>query len=208
MAARLSETGANGLVLYNADEWHNRVHLMNRDCNRQQIGDPLAAVQSGNAMLLPNGTAAKDQFAASATVESVSENAPAMDGSSVVVKKWDPVQGGCVQASLTRSLVGKEIYQTVSGKNVFRSVLLPGQPFAYSGDVTLTAVRLNDGQYAVAVDRLYGSEANEFSMVNVLQNFPAHPPADTVKIGGKVCTYSLVDVASRCCLHRCVVCVT
>lgn len=168
MAARLQGTGANGLVLYNANEWRDRVHLMHRDCNRQQIGDPLVAVQDGKALLLPSGTESKDQFDASKTVESISENAPAMKESSVVVQKWDAVLGGCVQASMTRSLVGKEIYQTVSRRNVFRSVLLPGQPFAYAGDVTLTAVKLNDGGYAVAVDRLYGSEVsvlcNDFSV--------------------------------------------
>lgn len=186
MAARLHATGANGLVLYNADEWRDRVHLMNRDCNQQQIGDPLKSVQEDAALLLPSGTDAKDQFSSSTTVESISENAPAMRGASTVVKKWDPLQGGCVQASMTRSLVGKEVYQTVSKRNVFRSVLLHGQPFAYSGDVTLTSTQLNDGSYVVAVDRLYGSEANEFTMVNVLREFPAHPPADTIKIGGNL----------------------
>jgi len=103
-----------------------------------------------------------------------------------VVMKWDSFSGGCVQASMARTLMGKEVYQTVSKKNVYRSILLTDQPFAYAGDVTLTAVKLNDGKYAVAVDRLYGSEANEFSMVNVLKEFPAHPPADTIKIGGKM----------------------
>lgn len=187
MAARLHGTGANGLVLYNANEWRDRVHLMHRDCNKQQIGpNPLAAVREDRAQLLLVTDDSSSSSSATTTVESASENAPALNGASVLVKKWDPVQGGCVQASLTRSLVGKEIYQAVSKRNVFRSVLLPGQPFAYSGDVTLTAVRRNDGSYAVAVDRLYGSEANEYTMVNVMQDFPAHPPADTIKIGGNM----------------------
>lgn len=51
------------------------------------------------------------------------------------------------------------------------------------GDVTLTAVQLGDGEYAVAVDRLYGSEANEYSMINVMKQFPASPPAETPKLG-------------------------
>lgn len=34
----------------------------------------------------------------------------------------------------------------------------------------------------MAVDRLYGSEDNEFTMVNVLKNFPANPPADTPRL--------------------------
>ena len=44
-------------------------------------------------------------------------------------------------------------------------------------------MQLNNGQYAVAVDRLYGSETNEFSMINVMRQFPANPPAETIKLG-------------------------
>lgn len=188
MAARLQGSGANGLVLYNANEWRDRVHLMNRDCNKQQTAlDPLGTVGSGNAMFLPSGTQSKDQFSLDSTVES-SAAAPGLgDGlSAVVVQKWDAASGGCVQASSAWSRVGNQVYQTVSKKNVQRSILMPGQPFAYSGDVTLTAVQLNSGEYVVAVDRLYGSEANEFSMVNVLQEFPANPPADTPRMGSEI----------------------
>lgn len=154
MAARLAGTGANGLVLYNADMWRDRVHLMNRDCNQQQIGDPIDAVNQGNVTYLPAGTQSKDQFSAAHTVETISENAPALTGSSVVAMKWNSFSGGCVQASMARTLMGKEIYQAVSKKNVYRSILLPEQPFAYAGDVTLTAVKLNNGKYAVSVTGL------------------------------------------------------
>jgi hypothetical protein len=118
-------------------------------------------------------------------VETTSENsANVIKGSSVVVKKWDAFTGRCVAASMERTLMGIEVYQTVSNKKVFRSVQLPGQPFAYAGDVTLTRVQLNNGGYAVAVDRLYGSESNEYTMVNVLKEFPANPPAETRKMEG------------------------
>jgi hypothetical protein len=181
MAARLQGSGANGLVLYNANEWRDRVHLMHRDCNREQQD-----YSPSDAKLLTSGTETKEQFDAKTTVETTSENsAEVIKGSSVVVEKWDTVTSRCVPAAMSRTLMGKEIYQTVSKRNVFRSVLLPGQPFAYAGDVTLTAVQLNSGEYAVAVDRLYGSENNEFTMVNVLKEFPANPPAETQKMEGK-----------------------
>ncbi len=36
------------------------------------------------------------------------------------------------------------------------------------------------------MDRLYGNEVNEYTMVNVCARFPANPPADTIKIGGQL----------------------
>lgn len=180
MAARLQGSGSNGLVLYNANEWRDRVHLMHRDCNSKQKND-----LSQDAQYLTNGTTARNQFDAKTSVETTSENsANVIKGSSVVVKKWDAFTGRCVAASMERTLMGIEVYQTVSNKKVFRSVQLPGQPFAYAGDVTLTRVQLNNGGYAVAVDRLYGSESNEYTMVNVLKEFPANPPAETRKMEG------------------------
>ncbi len=38
----------------------------------------------------------------------------------------------------------------------------------------------------MSVDRLYGNEINEYTMVNVRSKFPANPPADTIKIGGEL----------------------
>lgn len=129
MAARLQGSGANGLVLYNANEWRDRVHLMNRDCTRKQQDD-----LDPGAQMLPSGTTTKDQFDSTNIVESASEDAAAViKGSSVVVSKWDPVTSRCVEASTARTLMGKEVYQTVSNKKMFRSILLPGQPFAYAG---------------------------------------------------------------------------
>lgn len=64
-----------------------------------------------------------------------------------------------------------------------RSILMPGQPFAFAGDTTLTSVMGGKGEHYVSVDRLYGNQVNEFTMVNVNKEFPAHPPADTIALG-------------------------
>jgi hypothetical protein len=69
-----------------------------------------------------------------------------------------------------------------------------GQPFSFAGDTTLTAVRDNSGKYFVKVDRLYGNEVNEFTMVNVKKGFPADPPADTPKLGAQVLLWLLFPV--------------
>jgi hypothetical protein len=52
-------------------------------------------------------------------------------------------------------------------------------PVENAGDTTLTGIQDNAGNYFVKVDRLYGNEVNEFTMVNVHKAFPANPPADT-----------------------------
>ena len=68
-----------------------------------------------------------------------------------------------------------------------------GQAFSFAGDTTLTAVRDNIRNYFVKVDRLYGNEVNEFTMVNVKKGFPANPPADTPKLGAQVFCYYIFD---------------
>ena len=184
MAARLKASGADGLVLYNANEWRDRVHLMHRDCSTHMLTNPVQAVQNSAAMYMPNGTtSAAGSSHLKQTVETVQSVTP-VPGSSVVALKWDPNSASCVQSSMSTSMVGRDILRQLapSRTNTFRSILLPGQPFAYASDVTLTAVQLKSGGFAVAVDRLYGSEDNEYSMINVLKNFPANPPADTPKL--------------------------
>lgn len=186
MAARLRASGADGLVLYNANEWHDRVHLMHRDCSTQQLDSmgPVQSAQTQSMVYMPNGTSTSSSSSLlRSTVETASAGTP-ISGASVVVKKWDASKGACVQASMTRSMVGKDILSSLvpSRTNTFRSILLQKQPFAYAGDVTLSAVQMNNGEYGVAVDRLYGSEDNEYTMTNVLKNFPANPPADTPKL--------------------------
>lgn len=138
MAARLRGSGSDGLVLYNANEWRDRVHLMNRDCNLMQMQDPVSLTKSQSASFLPNGTSS----AASSVLlkNSVETSAPVtpVPGSSVVFNKWDPSVGGCVQANMARSMVGKQILDKLrpSSRNDFRSILVQGQPFAYAGKPT------------------------------------------------------------------------
>lgn len=187
MASRLKGSGADGLVLYNANEWHDRVHLMHRDCSSQQLdrqGGPVSAVAQKTAYFLPNGTSSSmSSMDLRSSVETTAPVTP-VPGSSVVLRKWDSSTGTCINANMAMSMMGKDVMNALlpSSANVFRSILMVEQPFAYAGDVTLTAVRLGNGEFAVSVSRLYGSEDNEFTMVNVQQNFPAHPPADTPKL--------------------------
>ena len=58
MAARLSGSGADGLVLYNAPNWHKRVHLMKQDfiVNTPVLANSVQAVASKLAQYMPNST--------------------------------------------------------------------------------------------------------------------------------------------------------
>jgi hypothetical protein len=191
MAARLKGSGADGLVLYNAPDWRNRVHLMKRDCmvDTPVLSNPLQAFSSGTARFMPNGTASGTD--APAGVETMLGSWDVVSGGSVVSKKWDPSTMGCIQSGRATTIVAADSHPTYSSasgtkKRAFRSILMNEQPFAYAGDVTLTAIRSGDGEYFVSVDRLFGNEVNEYTMVNVRSRFPANPPADTIKIGGQL----------------------
>jgi hypothetical protein len=111
---------------------------------------------------------------------------------------------GCVQSSTATTMVaanGHPSYRHLAQPKSrgFRSILMKGQPFAYAGDVTLTAVEASNGEYFVSVDRLFGNEVNEYTMLNVRAKFPAHPPADTIKIQGQL--IEQVGKACRSCMH-------
>lgn len=215
MAARPTGSGTGniaGLVLYNAPEWKERVHLMHRDCAvKTHLDDPVAEINQGVVEFVDRDSAvaasplssqdrknsaetvvANDILSARTNTTSSSSTTTGQNGgSSVLVKKWDPVRG-CVEAPLSSSAVGVDIHLGYKD-NRFRSILMPGQAFAFAGDTTLTPVLSHDGKYSVKVDRLYGNEVNEFTMVNVLKEFPANPPADTPELAVSATEEGIVD---------------
>jgi hypothetical protein len=86
---------------------------------------------------------------------------------------------GCFQKPGAVSIVGMDVLQSKYNDNRFRSILLPDQPFAVAGDTSLTSVIMPNGRYVVRVDRLFGNSDNEYTMINVVRDFPALPPAAT-----------------------------
>jgi hypothetical protein len=99
----------------------------------------------------------------------------------ILSRKWDREQG-CVESKGTISIMGSGIHDAYSGRSetdyTYRAILSPAQPFSFANDVTLTGVRDSMGNYFVSVNRLFGNENNEFTMVNVQKTFPATAPAD------------------------------
>lgn len=181
MAARRSGSAADGLVLYGADEWKNKVHLYERDCGYGYLENPVKSMDQQSAryqLSLPIGGGGGKLQAETITRNDVL-------GGSVWINSWDPAIGGCRQASKTDSFVGVEALPAYKG-GVFPSIPLPGQAFAFAGDTTLTSVRKADGSYSIRVDRLYGDQSNEFTMVNVLKDFPTAPPAETLLLSAQM----------------------
>jgi hypothetical protein len=178
---------------------------MQRDCiiETRILSDPLMAVAAGTAQLLPAGTSSSTDPLPDAEVTSRSN---VLSGSSVQARVWTSNSDVCIQSSAARSILRRDVHPafreatpaaaaaaaTVPRKRTFRSLLSSGQPFAYAGDVVLTSIRNGQGQYFVEVDRLYGNEVNEYTMVPVRTRFPANPPADTVKK-----TEEIVEVVDR-----------
>ena len=157
MAARRSGSAADGLVLYSALDWKERVHIMNRDCGvKTHLDNPVDAVNAQQASYLPQGNNEQDR-------RNVVETVTLTDilQGSVRTVNWDP-DLGCVEAPGTYSVMGNNVHEGYRGdtpqSNRFRSLLMPGQPFAFAGDTTLTAVKNHDGTWWVKMDRLYGNE--------------------------------------------------
>ena len=88
MAARLNCSGADGLVLYNAPDWHERVHLMKRNCivDTPVLANTVQAVTRKLAQYMPNGTMySTDELPKAETVVHMDVVA----GASVIASKWD-----------------------------------------------------------------------------------------------------------------------
>lgn len=154
MAARRLGSGSDGLVLYNAQDWKERVHIMDRDCAMSLHVDSSNAIQkvsSGKILYTTDGVEELDPSATSST--RISND---ILGGTVANTAWDP-DLGCTSSQKARSSVSKDLLEGYRDKK-FRSILMPGQPFAFAGDTTLTSRRDSEGNYFVVVDRLYGNE--------------------------------------------------
>lgn len=173
MAARRAGSQADGLVLYSAQSWRDQVHLFDRDCGIANHPLTPSEASTGTAHYELDGSFDDDPRN---TVTTVRLND--LFGGGIRTRNWDP-ELGCIQTPLAYSNVGINLMPSYRN-NRWPSLLMPGQPFAYAGDTTLTAVRDHDGQYYVAVSRLYGDNVNHFTMINVQKRFPANPPADTI----------------------------
>ena len=123
------------------------------------------SVATGTASFRANGTAYSTDALPNA--ETSLGAGDVIRSGAVVSWTWESNTMGCVQSNTASTAVKKDVHPTYSSERNFRSIRMQGQPFAYAGDVTLTSTQSSTGEYFVTVERLYGNEVNEYTMVHV-----------------------------------------
>ena len=142
------------IVLRDASEWTSTVSMVNRDCGLH-TWDVTSGLLAGTTAKLRENSGVTSIF---------------MD---------DEVQlnsSHCVYSGSTLSRMSKE---SVPGYEVYRSVDLTSQPFAFAGDLVLTVVQLSTETWGVDVSRLWGNQGNEYTIIAVNKFIPALPPCKT-----------------------------
>jgi hypothetical protein len=207
LALRQSGTYNAAMKLYNAPDWMNRVHLFNRDCNaltaRQHatlLGSQTASYLSssfiGHSVLntgLQNGMSSADSMTSANSVTNTLRtdwSGGSVHSAAASVASAANVE--CVNNPLVTSIVPKQtLLQSGAGdygNAFFGSTLANGQPFIYAGDTILTAecqslADLENITQApacvVKVHRIYGSEDNQYTLVETNARLPAVGVAQT-----------------------------
>ena len=186
MAARRRGTRNDGLTLYSARDWANKVQLMEHDCSATLRPDTSANVV---------GFTADRALPADAEYKAVAySNTGAPDGQFTFSASWDPRAQDCTYNAKSTSRVARGTPIT-KGSNVdrFSAVLMPQQPFVVAGETALTIVKIPDDDiemggsgYAIRVQRLFGQQGTGFvSLVEVNSELPANAPCITLDDCGK-----------------------
>lgn len=95
----------------------------------------------------------------------------------------------CVFNPLTVSQVPKSSMPEYAA---YASIDLQSQPFLFANDLALVAVPGQLGTWSIQVNRIFGSQANEFTMIPLNQNIPSlgpcRTPADCDNVGEQCMT--------------------
>ena len=143
------------------------------------LANAVQTMASKLAQYMPNCTMySTDEFPKAETIA----HTDVVAGASVIASKWDAHTMGCVQSNVARTILTADSHpaynpQSAQQKSTFRSILMKSQQC----DVTLTTVDPGTGEFYVYVDRLYGSEVNEYTMLSLQARFPANLPAERIK---------------------------
>lgn len=147
-----SYTGS--LILRGGDEWSRTVSMVQRDCGLHTWDLKSGEIASMTATLRQN---------------------------SGVKSPWSnvEVQLNGSHCQYSPGTLSRLVRDTVPTYSVYRSVERPGQPFAFAGDLILTAVNTVGDTWGVDVQRIWGDQGNEFTVVHVNKFIPALPPCKT-----------------------------
>ena len=158
MGVRLASSQASPIVLYSADQWRSKVHVVKRDCN----------LQSGSSGM-QGGLGVSDSVT----------NAPVVttqtSGGSLQFIASQERTLACTDNLLVTSIINRTLHPAYT--NPTEAFLRnTDAPFVITGDTILTSTKHGDGGYTVRVERLTGSTGSEFTLSSVTGNFPAYPP--------------------------------
>jgi len=142
------------MMLRGAEEWANTVSMGKRDCGLHSW-DLLSGELASVTQTLRQNSGVKSTWM-NAEVQ--------LNGSS------------CVYAP---QIFSRMLKSDTASYSMYRSVILPDQPFAFAGDLVLTAVNTVGTTWGIHVQRIYGNQANEFTLVDVNKFIPALKPCDT-----------------------------
>ncbi|KAJ1468673.1 hypothetical protein T484DRAFT_3629597 [Baffinella frigidus] len=218
LAARRRATRNNGLTLYSANDWVNKVQLMDHDCSATlkagtasdvvayqfEGGASSGSVNSASSGSVNSASSGSVNSASSGSVNSassgsvnsassvnssykglVSNGIDLLNGQLFLSESWDPRTNDCTYNPSSTSRVDRGTLITAgSTMERFKSVLLPGQPFAVAGETALTIVPPGPGHsgYAIRVQRLFGQQGIGFvSLVTVNSELPANAPCITMQ---------------------------
>ena len=142
------------MVLRGGEEWTNTVAMASRDCGLHTWDLLSGEMASITSTLRQN---------------------------SGVTSPWTDVE---VQLNSTRCVYAPNTFSRMlrsatPAYTEYRSVALSGQPFAFAGDLILTAVNTVGDTWGIDVQRIWGNQANEFTVVHVNKFIPALPPCLT-----------------------------
>lgn len=173
MALHVRGSGTQPMIIHNADEWDAGVTMLARDCGLYSLQDPSLA----------NATT-------SFRSGSPSESTVLVPGSPYGLNARTPSSltgGNCTYNPSTISIQPRPA-RYVS----YNSLTLSKQPFAFVGDLALVALQGYDDPttgeptWYIEVQRLFGDQANEFTVIPLAQYLPSAGPCTTPANCGNV----------------------
>ncbi len=168
MALHVRGSGTQPMIVHNAGEWDAGVTMLARDCGLYNLVDPSLA----------NATTSFRPSASESTV---------LVPASPYGYNARSLLGNCTYNPATISIQPRPA-RYVS----YNSLTLTSQPFAFIGDLALVALqgyddpRTGEPTWYIEVQRLFGDQANEFTIIPLAQYLPSAGPCTTPADCGNV----------------------
>ena len=174
MALHVRGSGTQPMIVHNANEWDAGVTMLARDCGLYSLQDPSLA----------NATTS---FRSSPTESTVLVPNSPYGFNARTSPSSSPMFGNCTYNPSTISIQPRPA-RYVS----YSSLTLAKQPFAFVGDLALVALQGYDDPatgeptWYIEVQRLFGDQANEFTVIPLAQYLPSAGPCTTPANCGNV----------------------